>query len=76
MPADTPSFWRADVAYASKADDWATPAALYCQLDAEFQFTLDACAELSDLTFIGPGAASVLVTGCGWHGFVKNGEAQ
>lgn len=31
---------------------------------------------LDDLTFIGPAAASVLLTGgCKWHGFVKNGEA-
>ena len=30
---------------------------------------------LHDLTFVGPGAASVLLTsGCNWHGFVKNGE--
>jgi hypothetical protein len=32
---------------------------------------------LDDLTFVGPGAASVLLTGgCGWHGFVKNGAAE
>jgi len=32
---------------------------------------------LQDLTFIGPGAASVLLTsGCGWHGFVMNGIAE
>lgn len=32
---------------------------------------------IDDLTFIGPGAASVLLTGpgCGWHGFVKDGDA-
>lgn len=31
---------------------------------------------LDDLTFIGPGATSVLLTsGCCWHGFVKNGDA-
>lgn len=31
---------------------------------------------LDDLTFVGPGAASVLLTsGCGWHGFVANGSA-
>lgn len=31
---------------------------------------------LDDLTFVGPNAASVLLTGgCNWHGFVKNGEA-
>jgi hypothetical protein len=29
------------------------------------------------LTFVGPGATSVLLTaGCGWHGFVVNGEAN
>lgn len=29
-----------------------------------------------DLTFVGPGAVSVLLTGgCGWHGFIRNGEA-
>lgn len=32
---------------------------------------------LDDLTFVEPGAVSVLLTGegCGWHGFVRNGEA-
>jgi hypothetical protein len=31
---------------------------------------------LDDLTFIGPAAASVLLTGgCQWHGFIRNGEA-
>lgn len=32
---------------------------------------------LDDLAFVGPGAASVLLTGpgCGWHGFIRNGEA-
>lgn len=31
---------------------------------------------LDDLTFVGPGATSVLLTsGCGWHGFVQNGDA-
>lgn len=32
---------------------------------------------LDDLTFVGPGATSVLLTsGCGWHGFVKDGSAD
>jgi len=32
---------------------------------------------MDDLTFVGPGAASVLLTtGCCWHGFVKNGSAE
>jgi hypothetical protein len=32
---------------------------------------------LDDLTFVGPGAVSVLLTsGCGWHGFVKDGCAE
>ncbi len=31
---------------------------------------------LDNLTFTGPGACSVLLTsGCGWHGFIKNGDA-
>lgn len=31
---------------------------------------------LADLTFVPPGAISVLLTsGCGWHGFVKDGDA-
>jgi hypothetical protein len=33
---------------------------------------------LHDLTFVPPGAVSVLLSssgGCGWHGFVKNGDA-
>ena len=30
---------------------------------------------LGDLTFVGPGAASVqLLGGCNWHGFVSNGN--
>jgi hypothetical protein len=31
-----------------------------------------------DLTFVGPGAYSVLLTGpgCGWHGFIVNGNAE
>lgn len=35
-------------------------------------------SSLDDLTFVGPGAASVLLlsdAGCQWHGFVKNGDA-
>ena len=29
-----------------------------------------------DLTFVEPGSVSVLLLGgCGWHGFVKNGDA-
>lgn len=32
---------------------------------------------VDDLTFVGPGAVSVLLTvGCGWHGFVRNGDAE
>jgi hypothetical protein len=32
---------------------------------------------IDDLTFTGPGAMSVLLTGgCGWHGFVTNGNAS
>lgn len=31
---------------------------------------------LDDLTFVGPGAVSVLLTsGCGWHGHVEQGSA-
>lgn len=31
---------------------------------------------ISDLTFVGPDAASVLlIGGCGWHGFVCGGDA-
>jgi hypothetical protein len=31
---------------------------------------------LDDLTFVGPGAASVLLKGgCEWHGFVRDGDA-
>jgi hypothetical protein len=32
---------------------------------------------IDDITFTGPGAASVLITGpgCGWHGFIRSGEA-
>ncbi|MGE4191681.1 MAG: hypothetical protein AB7G12_17485 [Thermoanaerobaculia bacterium] len=37
----------------------------------------DSCTGLDDLTFTGPAAASVLLSGpgCGWHGFIRNGEA-
>lgn len=33
---------------------------------------------LDDLTFVPPGATSVQLTGggCGWHGFVTNGNAE
>lgn len=32
---------------------------------------------LGDVTFVGPAAASVmLLGGCGWHGFVKQGAAE
>lgn len=32
---------------------------------------------INDLTFVEPGAVSVkLESGCCWHGFVKNGEAN
>jgi len=32
---------------------------------------------LDDLTFVGPGAFSVLLTsGCGFHGFVENGSVR
>lgn len=31
---------------------------------------------IDDLTFVGPGAVSVLLQdGCGWHGFVRSGDA-
>jgi hypothetical protein len=31
---------------------------------------------LDDLTFVPPGAVSVLLMGgCNWHGFIRNGEA-
>ncbi len=30
--------------YSSKTDEWATPQALFDELDAEFHFTLDPCA--------------------------------
>lgn len=34
-------------------------------------------SSLDDLTFVPPGAISVLLTGegCKWHGYVRNGEA-
>ena len=30
--------------FSSLSGDWATPAALFLELDKEFHFTLDACA--------------------------------
>lgn len=33
------------VHYSSKTDDWATPQEFFDQLDKEFHFTLDPCAE-------------------------------
>lgn len=34
-------------------------------------------SSLDDLTFVGPGAASVLLTsGCMWHGFVTGGRVE
>lgn len=34
-----------EVMFSSKAMDWATPQALFDQLDSEFHFTLDPCAD-------------------------------
>lgn len=33
-----------DALYSSKSEDWATPKALFDELNKEFQFTLDPCA--------------------------------
>ena len=31
--------------------------------------------DLTDISFVGPNAASVLLTsGCKWHGYIRNGE--
>ena len=35
----------AEVMFSSKTDNWATPQWLFDQLDAEFGFTLDVCAD-------------------------------
>lgn len=33
--------------------------------------------DINDLTFVGPGAFSILLlSGCGWHGFIKDGCAE
>jgi hypothetical protein len=39
---------------------------------------IPAGTSLADLTFVGPGAASILLSnpGCGWHGFIKAGNAE
>lgn len=37
-----------DVMFSSKTDNWATPQDLFDLLDAEFHFTLDPCADLSN----------------------------
>jgi len=37
-----PSFWGA--AFSSETDEWATPARVFREVDAEFGFTLDVCA--------------------------------
>ena len=34
-----------EVMFSSKAMDWATPQAFFDQLDSEFHFTLDPCAD-------------------------------
>lgn len=36
---------KADVMFSSKSDNWATPQWLFDQLHAEFDFTLDVCAD-------------------------------
>lgn len=35
---------KTDIVYSRKSDEWATPQALFDQLDKEFHFTLDPCA--------------------------------
>lgn len=42
MPLD---FANAAACFSSKRPDWATPKKLFSELDAEFHFTLDVCAE-------------------------------
>ncbi len=37
-----------EVMFSSKAMDWATPQAFFDQLDSEFHFTLDPCADKSN----------------------------
>ena len=37
-----------EVMFSSKAMDWATPQAFFDQLDSEFHFTLDPCANESN----------------------------
>ena len=37
-----------DVMFSSKAMNWATPQAFFDQLDSEFHFTLDHCADESN----------------------------
>ena len=37
-----------DVMFSSKAMNWATPQAFFDQLDSEFHFTLDPCADESN----------------------------
>ena len=37
-----------EVMFSSKAMDWATPQAFFDQLDSEFHFTLDPCADQSN----------------------------
>ena len=34
--------------FTSRTDEWATPAATYAALDAEFRFTLDPCASVAN----------------------------
>jgi site-specific DNA-methyltransferase (adenine-specific) len=36
---------RTDVMFSSRSDSWATPQSLYDELNAEFGFTLDPCAD-------------------------------
>ena len=36
---------KIDVMFSSETDDWETPQALFDELDAEFHFTLDPCAD-------------------------------
>jgi hypothetical protein len=59
--------WFANPRNAPKVPDDASPK------PGRWYFTGDS---IDSLTFTGPGACSVLLTsGCGWHGFVKDGDA-
>lgn len=74
-----------EVMFSSKAMDWATPQAFFDQLDSEFHFTLDPCADesnhkcdryftVADDGLRQPWGADGLLQSTVWQGYQRLGE--